>query len=361
MDEKRLIIHAGLPKTGTTSIQRFLGANRDQLAQLGVFVPKVAYFDSNVPKRLQHIVRPDNHVLLISQIDPRDTRRQILADAGCEVRFRSLGEIAAEARNGDFDKILISHESIARRHHRLDFEKLYSCFPSAKPAIKLTLRRPVDFLNSMVAQSMRNRRRFRAPASEHPEVKKYLKVGFAGLIEGLERSCGQETVSARWFEDLIAGGDIEGAFLSWAGMDAKSIADTEWIDPGFSNPTPDASSLALMIAMDDAALPEQVLLDCKLALDEHREARRGAGAIVRSAHILEPKLVEQIRIVAARDYRVLEDRYGLSAPANDAALPLVEADDIGPATARRTFDAISNLLDQTHRDQIHKAVFASMP
>jgi hypothetical protein len=37
-----IVLHIGMPKTGTTSIQFFLRDNRERLASLGVLFPKAA-------------------------------------------------------------------------------------------------------------------------------------------------------------------------------------------------------------------------------------------------------------------------------------------------------------------------------
>lgn len=44
---KKLVIHAGLHKTGTSAIQRFLSAHRDELGNVGFFYPPTEPFDAH--------------------------------------------------------------------------------------------------------------------------------------------------------------------------------------------------------------------------------------------------------------------------------------------------------------------------
>lgn len=43
----KLILHLGMPKTGSTSIQTFMAQNRDNLLALGVLYPKVNISTNN--------------------------------------------------------------------------------------------------------------------------------------------------------------------------------------------------------------------------------------------------------------------------------------------------------------------------
>ncbi len=101
----KLILHAGTPKTGTTSIQFALSENRDHLRSLGVFYPRIDAFFPVDPKLLSaraHFA----FATAVANFTPRDRKRL--------ARFVD----ALHKQSADVDRVILSAESMYRRTAR---------------------------------------------------------------------------------------------------------------------------------------------------------------------------------------------------------------------------------------------------
>lgn len=99
----KLTLHIGTEKTGTTSIQAALAADRERLAEKGVLFPRL--FGS--PNHMELAVAATNPA-------PPDELQMIeLGRQDCdlaEYRRRLAARIAEETQSGNFDRIVVSNE-----------------------------------------------------------------------------------------------------------------------------------------------------------------------------------------------------------------------------------------------------------
>jgi hypothetical protein len=78
---RTLIVHAGLPKTGSSTIQRFLTDNRQGLAGLGIFLPRTG------TGRHAH-----NHSNLVNAFGMPDGQSDVLSRLQSELASAGLPE-----------------------------------------------------------------------------------------------------------------------------------------------------------------------------------------------------------------------------------------------------------------------------
>lgn len=135
---KKIILHAGTPKTGTTSLQFFLDEKHDELLSQGVLYPKY-YLDINPPK----------HQWLV----------KLLKENNFDGIFSYLERILNEAKDKDVKNIFLSTEGIY--NHWWDFSN------EAKEVLRLiskyfnfelyiVFREPSSFLESFYKQNLKN-------------------------------------------------------------------------------------------------------------------------------------------------------------------------------------------------------------
>jgi hypothetical protein len=134
-----IVLHVGLHKTGTTSLQAFLASNRLKLERLGF-----AYYKG--------LHSPDNHVDLHAvPIRPEQgspflannpTARSKIADAEVRQHISALCE-----RERDRVKIF-SNEGISYLKYRDEVEALRALFPDEDVRVVIYLRDPQEYLAS---------------------------------------------------------------------------------------------------------------------------------------------------------------------------------------------------------------------
>ncbi len=190
---KRLILHIGTEKTGSTSIQRMLELNADVLSAHGITTLRSL---------------PRNAKFKMAWRDQGDEGWEILAKA------------AAEAREGD--TLIVSHEGLYRLGAGMVFERLHRIFADFEITVVTYIREQADVLQSMVMQNQKKIERmfdFRSP-SAFDGFEQRRNLDYFRICRQIEREFGREAVSMRLFDtDAFVGNDLLTDFLTTAGFD----------------------------------------------------------------------------------------------------------------------------------------------
>lgn len=138
---REIWIHAGLPKTGTTTIQLALRDNADWLAERGWRYPVAAR------QGLAH------HRLVPAVIDPPPDMDWI-DTAGAEL---ALDELTAEIRATAPDRVILSSEALGRSPEATGrvVDRLRSAFPASRFVILVLLRRQDHNLEAYYNQTLK--------------------------------------------------------------------------------------------------------------------------------------------------------------------------------------------------------------
>lgn len=154
----KLYLHIGTPKTGTTSIQRFLKTKRAELLANDIFLPETLTFGrSNNHRKLPFMVtsierRPGDYEQYV---------RQGLVDEevmkAAKIEYREIFEREIKG-NQSFGNCIISSEHTSARLNDIEElkrlnELLYGCFDEIE--IIVYLRRQVDFAVSSYSTSIK--------------------------------------------------------------------------------------------------------------------------------------------------------------------------------------------------------------
>ena len=222
---RHLVLHIGLPKTGTTSIQRVLITKRDDLREQGYFYPRVK--EGGVPQFLHKVERGGRAVQfwreLKAEIDdlPQDVSTVILSNEQCSVAFRDTKLIGS------------LHDRLADR------------FTSIRVAVYL--RRQDLHAASVFAQRLRTGRQVAPPdlASFAAEMAPF--HDYEALLSRWAEVFGEAAMMPRIYaRDCLPGGDVVRDFLELCGLDAEWAAQRSALQV---NPSMNMEGQAMLVAI----------------------------------------------------------------------------------------------------------------
>lgn len=230
--EKKLYVHIGMPKTGTTAIQQFCSINADILKQKGYSYPLFSY---KYPGR----AKEHNGMFLTGEIFDADGNECIEE----EKRIFAEGMSKVKDLFSTCDGVILSDEELWRTTYsrRKDFWKeLQECGKKIgfETVIIVYLRKQEEYLNSLWNQrikegiwgtSVMTMEEWLAYAVEcYP-------VNYAQMIEFLEQEAGQENVIVRKYDrNNFYGGSIYADFLNALGLE---FTDEYKKSEGLANPS----------------------------------------------------------------------------------------------------------------------------
>ena len=216
---KRLILHVGTQKTGTTSLQVFLADNRKQLGEQGFFVPGTREkYKEAINERNAHFLvwhsRSINVPELVTDEVKRKTKRNIKA-------FKKSVR--------DHDAVLMSDETLwyegARRPNSWSIMK--SVFQDAgfdEIDIVVYLRRQDDYICSLWNQRVKGSLKSTVSCVDFVNGRTSKRLmDYSEVLSEIEKVFGKEHITVREYRrDKLAGGDVRRDFCSIIGVDAES-------------------------------------------------------------------------------------------------------------------------------------------
>jgi hypothetical protein len=145
MAEKRIIVHVGAHKTGSTSIQQFMYVNRDRLKSHGI-----AYYRGKF--------NPANHMELhgaamrVDRISPFKANRKV--HGGPEYASEVKLDLAGFASMAAAPTLVFSAEGLSYLRYPDEMEALKRILPPGGVEIVYYFRNPSDFLAAYKQQSV---------------------------------------------------------------------------------------------------------------------------------------------------------------------------------------------------------------
>lgn len=144
---KEVVLHIGLHKTGTTSIQHFLQDHRAELQAQGVDF-------------YQGMVFPENHVELhVAAMRPEresgyKNRSKVVVND--EYIYKVRQRIRRFIRDSPCEKFLFSNEGLSLLRHKDEIDRLCSFVQADKVKVIVFLRAPEAYLASYASQLMKH-------------------------------------------------------------------------------------------------------------------------------------------------------------------------------------------------------------
>ncbi len=308
---KRVVIHAGAPKTGTTSLQHSLLRRRQELSDLGILYPAISATRRDVDPDPEYTAEeqgdafcffPSSSASLFWRGRKTALPRQYQGERLPEIE-REWDEVLHRFRNDHHHTMILSAETLFFQHEVHGLAVLDEALSGMDRELAVCLRHPEELLHSLYCQSVKSLIQATVPARRHPALPAYLLGGYAGLVAELTQALGTPRAHLFWMGDQWQGGrSILGGFLSLVGLDVALEQDFR------SNPTPDEETILLLRLLNRRGFPYDVTCSLKRA---QRAASSGSSAR-RSSFFPEPV---QARIAQrfARDIEILSRRHGLAA------------------------------------------------
>lgn len=208
--DRKIILHIGLHKTGTTTIQNVLYENRDfLLRQEGILYPSLAP-NLSTPLRTIFLNNPQEHA---SNKMADFTSEEIAA-----LQENYLDTLEREISSSEWDTLLLSAEGVSNLS-TLELAKLREWGEkyASNWTILVCVRHPVEWARSVIQQSLRRGDTLQQ-LYEEPPVSPY-RIKISRFISAFSR----ESVRVFDFETAIrSDGGIVGAFAQQAGLAASS-------------------------------------------------------------------------------------------------------------------------------------------
>ena len=208
------IVHVGMHKTGTTSIQRVFGRHRPRLLEQGFLFPAFAqnHFDIHTAFTSEPFKS--------TMVRARGLKTQGEIDA---IREGVLASVEAEIRDHPDAKLLLVAEDLST----LDsagtgrFRAWLDAAGVGRTTIHIYLRDPISFWESLIQQSIKGGHQidFAREARGLTRVRAYRP-----LLEAFAGAFGQENVRPHIFAaDRLLGGDVVRDFADKIGLDIEGM------------------------------------------------------------------------------------------------------------------------------------------
>ncbi|GAA5114928.1 hypothetical protein GCM10023339_21110 [Alloalcanivorax gelatiniphagus] len=334
---RRVFLHIGLPKTGTTYLQQVVWANRDRLRAAGVLVPGFGH-------------REHLWAALDLQERPRLAKRHPDAPGAWQ---RLVDEAAAQA-----DDVLITHEFLCGASAE-QAARAVAAFGDAEVHLVVTARDAASVVSAGWQESVKN--------GSTVDLESVLAGEAAGGPEFSMRTWDLADVLRRWTSDLpseqvhvlVMPGPGEPRDLHW-----RHFAEVVGVDPDAFDAPEEAANPALGIVQIET------LRMVNKHLPPYSAQERGTwirGYLAEDLLARQPRergaMPEQHRgrfaeldrsateLITARGFHVLGDLAALSAPATTSGgrLPgTVSAEEILESAGRLVADIVADVRASTH-------------
>ncbi len=286
MSPRRVVLHVGTERTGSTSIQRTIAANGDHLREHGFLFTE--------PEGPQQSAKTRTNWKRLDDSSWDDLEAQI--------RAVEPGQT-----------LIISNEAMYRTATGLPSERLAGLFVDFEVSVVLYVREQAEYIQSMLLHNQKNRERasdFTRP-DEFEELLRRRNLNYTQMCKRLERVFGDGTVVAKAFaQDALSANDVVIDFFETIGFPA--ISELDIVRASNSSLTVEmATALRDLINEDTVGARYADLLDAALRLSHN-----GRG----SPYFLSPYDVESIRARFAESNRRFAENY----LANATSLPMLD-------------------------------------
>lgn len=213
MKQKKLILHIGTHKTGTTSIQNTLQKNCDQLSKYGVYYPKEHPNNHSISLYSLFLNEPEDY-FFIKQFFNLNSKKEL---------YKKIEELKTYWKSqfekfmkSEYDCFIVSGEDFeflprkGKLNEFLEFIKPY--FDDIK--IIVYFREPKAYMLSAIQQNIK----FGKTSFSDMEERVKNRLCYKNMLKSYSDTFGEQNIAARVFDrKLLINGDIIDDFLDAAG------------------------------------------------------------------------------------------------------------------------------------------------
>jgi hypothetical protein len=242
--QRELILHIGLPKTGSTSIQAFLAQNRSALLRYAIdYLPPVRYFEHGRPAK----IAKGNGQHFAQSLLPTDDPMCLSSNDRFIAAFRDAIENCAAER------VLLSSELFIFASEDGWSEVVDICErQDRRLRLIAAVRNHADIISSSLIEMTKtfgmidlSPQRIRLFYAHHPALK------YSSYFSALRRFAG-DRVQVLSYDRAVAGRSLMADFLDALGI---AIADGTWTEPMRLNITPSPEAIAFIRLCNSRKVP----------------------------------------------------------------------------------------------------------
>lgn len=345
--KRRLILHLGLSRTGTTSIQGFFRRNPDTLAAAGILYPKVG---AGIPSHpsfertalTTHLDEETNHVALALEIHRRDHDADV-ASVETPLWAAAFAQIEASGAH----TAIISFENFSVQVGKYRFDVLTPRLRDFDVLGMVYLRRQEDWAPSLYGHKVLGRQRFAVSFSDY----------ITSLGRRLQYSTILDTIRNHIPLDRLAVGNFDQArsglledFLDRAGLPRDQLLSAG--ERSVRNASFPPWAILFLLRCNQAGLSDEAFLQVRRALG-FQAAGKKKLALGPGLDLATPAERAALRKATADDADRLAERYGVVLGGETSEpmtyRPFDESDfrairaAIAPRVTRQTQDALDTL------------------
>jgi|GEM_PF-3046470 len=244
MPVSRLYLHAGLPKTGSSSIQLDLFVNRSELLDQGILYPETGMFGPG-HHMFAHYGYPNYKINYLPELynyetDDRLVNLNALSEVERQAQFKVLQtELLEEFEKFEGDTAVLSSEAFSNWEQE-QIAEFCDAMKTASVELQLIfyLRRQDELLDSLLGQNERALyRRFDSP-QDIEEIVNHNAFDFNETIRPWTQSLGRDNVSLKPFAKLRKTDHLIADFRSEIGV--KDDSELQTLEPVNTSLTRDA-------------------------------------------------------------------------------------------------------------------------
>jgi len=239
MPIKKIILHAGAHKTGTTTIQKVLFNNRNHLQNLGVLYPKLTLKGKPV----------SNHSVVFNNLftdSPERNHQHIMHRLDTEEKVESqkkttIMEIESQIKKFSGNTLFFSAESISsNKYNEQALHRIRSFFTEitnhdVELGILMSIRNPYKFYPSIIQQQLKGGMNLSIAFDKWLDL---CADYFQNITLRFERIFGKDQVKIVRFEDFIKSEEgLVGATLKHAGLQKSFVTQSVFTKTKRSNPS----------------------------------------------------------------------------------------------------------------------------
>lgn len=321
---KKIIFHTGLPKTGTSSIQHFLLANRKKLREIGILFPANPEFLGKRNGQPPHADMFLHFFKTNARLEPSGIDWANIFD-----------EFRADA---NLHTMIVSFETQSVSTKRLDVEAYRRAISESQAEFITYIREPLSWLNSLYIETLTSLYPFSGDLIEFPAINTYLSNGFRGMLKPFE-ALGRSKVQS--YEDLRKSDSLLSDFLENIGAGSLSpLINKE--DRQNTKALRREQALLLRSLKRLNVNPEKFILcrDTMILRNEKQGNPRSNGWVITR------DIATMILRQWEKDQPELQDRYGLSYSSSHSIEDLPAGDRFGVPAANRLRQELSSECDE---------------
>lgn len=312
--KKRLIIHVGLPRTGTTTIQNFLSQNAEALREQGIWYPRfdaARYVETTGPAddlRAQSIISNLSsgiyHEVLAMAIGQAAKNAQ---RNGFHVDIKIWHDFLDNLAASDCHTAIISFEGFSSNPVGHNLESLREALSRFRFEGIVYHRRYDSWTKSLFEQNIRGKVRYKLDFEQFIETKNFALYPFSKRVELLYSNLLLEKLHVRGFEQASKGDNLLEDFFRALGLEEiwpKIAPETS----RRKNASLQPSQSLVLLQLNRWGVSDAHFVEVRQALTRVSKQARGDDP----CSLVSASALAHVEALAAAEAESLETLYGIA-------------------------------------------------